>query len=83
MNETNKAKVMAVIKTLLISQPNRIWTSRNLSEYINMHNYHIGSDITPSEVAQLIRVESKRGDGWFRVDRVRVKGNTYMYKARG
>lgn len=80
MDKISKAKILSIIKTLLISQPHREWTSKNLADFINIYDYKISVDVTPQVIGQLMKEQSKRKDGYLRVERVKAVGNTYRYR---
>lgn len=84
MDTRNKTKIMAIIKTLLVSQPNREWTSNNLAEFINSHNFNINIQINSSVIGQLLRTEMKTSTSYLNnIERERVRGNKYRYKIKG
>ena len=59
MDTINKTKIKTIIKTLLILQPHKEWTSHALAEYINSHNYKISIEVNPNILGQLIRKEKR------------------------
>lgn len=59
MDTLNKTKIKTIIKTLLILQPHKEWSSYNLAEYINSHDYRISVEVNPNILGQLIRKEKK------------------------
>lgn len=80
MNTLNKAKVMTIIKTLLLTQPNKEWTSNNIAEFINAHDFRINAEINPGVIGQLIRKERKTSTSYLnKIELERVKGNKYKY----
>lgn len=83
MNAMNKTKVKTIIKTLLITQPQKHWTASQLAKFINAHNYNINTDITAHRIGQIIKEENRMGSSYLRnIETVKMSGNKYRYKLK-
>ena len=75
----NKTKIKTIIKTLLISHPNKDWTAYSLSEYINAHDYRISIEVNPNILGQLLRQERKDSTSYlYGIKKIR-KDNKNVY----
>lgn len=75
----NKTKIKTIIKTLILSHPERDWTANALSEFINSHDFRISIEVNPNILGQLLRQERKDSTSYlYGIKKIR-KSNKNVY----